>query len=663
MIFAMTAAWFTNVAKTSDLVFETESWGFEGDKITVGETSTVIAPGASGCVPLSIDNSDGTESVKIGITANKSAMDPELQKRLFFYVDAQKTVTSSSEAGVEVQSAEQTETVEEVAQRTYLGSSAPENYVYTILPGQKLVIEDLYANAAAMKWEWVYDMTGYYFRGKVVDQQSEEQAAIEEQVAIEEYLRPIEYDSRLAVYDSKGQLQSVDNVPLADFLRAFSEEDGYLGTIHIDKGVVIVDEATKDAHYYYPVEVDQDGYGVWAYLCTFTEIQEANRFDTEIAGADNSNTETGAEGTIQSAKVTLTFTANNVPMEKAAVTTESLLKVKLADPTVDIVELDSDIALNTPITFEEGTKIIDLNGYSLQYDGTASEYEVFYVKNGASLTMMNGQLTGKTVASESSSAVKTIAVRAAGASVVMSGIKVSGFDSALVIADMAADALDSTVQMTGCEIKTAQTSVLIQGNGSASEAVTKVFIQDSSIISEKYVALSGQGTNKSGDERWGTELVMVNCDLEGYYAGIYQPQKSSATVLEQCRVSGNTGIAVKGGTINLYDCEVTGTGAVLVQTAANSGGGFADTGDGIYVEAGYDWSAAVVLKGQNIVKSEKAYGLELFGVDKKGPGKIMVYDGTYEGTAGDANWNGVGTFEIYGGTLNSVNEQITRFDQ
>lgn len=644
LIFAMTAAWFTNVAKTSDLVFQTESWGFAEDKITVGESPAVIAPGTSGSVPLSIDNSDGTESVKIGITVNKSELDQELQKRLFFYADTQKNVTLSAEAEAETVSENQKEAFSETAQRTYLGSSAPDNYVYTILPGQKLVIDDLYANNTAVKWEWVYDMTGYYFRGTVDEG--------ENKVTTEEYLRPVEYDSQLAVYDSQGQLQSVDLVPLQDFLKEFSEKDGYIGTISAQDSVTITDEQGNNS-IYYPVEVDENGYGVWAYLCTLPEILEANQFDTKIAGEEPVN-----------AAVKLTLTANNVPMEKAAVAAESLLREKLADPSVDIIELGSDITLDTPITFEEGTKVLDLQGYALHYDGAESEYEVIHVKNGASLTLMNGQIIGNTAAPESVSGAKTIAVKVTGASVVMSGMKVSGFDSALYTADMAEGELDSTVQIIGCEFQAAQTAVYLQGNGSVSEAMTKMFIQDSRIISERYLALSGQGKNQSGDERWGTELVMVNCDLQGYYGGIYHPQQRSTAVLNQCRVSGNTGIAVKGGTVSLYDCEVTGSGAVQADPAANAGGGFTDTGDGIYLEAGYDWSASVVLKGENIVKSEKAYGLELFGVEKKGPGKIMVYDGTYDGPAGSANWNGSGNFEIYGGTFpKDVNELITRFDQ
>ena len=62
LIFTMTAAWFTNVAKTSNLTFQTESWGFDADKITIGDTSVEnysipIAPGTSGIIPLIVDNS------------------------------------------------------------------------------------------------------------------------------------------------------------------------------------------------------------------------------------------------------------------------------------------------------------------------------------------------------------------------------------------------------------------------------------------------------------------------------------------------------------------------------------------------------------------------------------------------------------------------------
>ena len=88
LVFAMTAAWYTNVAKTSDLTFQAEAWGYEESRISIAETPIVVSPGSSGFVPLTIDNSDRIEGVEIGVTISKrNIADAELQKRIFFYAD------------------------------------------------------------------------------------------------------------------------------------------------------------------------------------------------------------------------------------------------------------------------------------------------------------------------------------------------------------------------------------------------------------------------------------------------------------------------------------------------------------------------------------------------------------------------------------------------
>ena len=48
LVFAMTAAWYTNVAKTGDLTFEAEAWGYDADKIHIGDVAIPVAPGSSG---------------------------------------------------------------------------------------------------------------------------------------------------------------------------------------------------------------------------------------------------------------------------------------------------------------------------------------------------------------------------------------------------------------------------------------------------------------------------------------------------------------------------------------------------------------------------------------------------------------------------------------
>ena len=650
LIFAMTAAWFTNVAKTSDLIFQTESWGFDEEKISLSEEAITIAPGKSGIIPLTIDNSDSTECVEIGVTISKTAveseMDEELQKRIFFYVEAPKTNTV-----VEIPSAsESTEVIEESieiekesSERVYLATSAPHNYTYTILPGQQLLMNDIYYNDLPLRWEWVYDMLGYYFRG-TLDAEAEEN-----KVQIDEYVRPIEYDYEKAVFDIEEgsetyqQLLAVGEQSTGAFLKEISATDGYIGTIDAEKAVLIEEKV------YYPVEVDENGYGMWAYLCTLDEIKGGIAYDTELANAEETVT----------AVATIILTAHNVPAKIESVNTEAALGEALLDESVDIVELSTDILSGNPITFESGSKVINLNGYTLQYSGLETQYNLLTVEEGATLTVTNGQIQGNSSA-ETMASVKTTGVDLRAGNLVLSNVEMSGFDCSVRVEDMnAEEAGDSTIQITNCKLDAKQHALMLQGNGAATEGLTKAMIYNSVLKSEHYVAITGQGN----DDRWGTELLLAESEISGYYAGIYQPQRGSLTTISHCKITGNTGIAVKGGTVNIHESEITGTGDVATDKAAATGSGFIDTGDAVYVEAVYDWPVTVQLKGANQIVSNKTYAVELFGQQDKGPGKVIIYDGTYEGLGGSAMWNGIGKFEIFGGTFeNTVNELITRYD-
>lgn len=636
----MTAAWFTNVAKTSDLVFQTESWGFDADKIVVGDEtvenySLPIAPGNSGIVPLRVDNSEGTESVQIGVTISKSAvgdedtamMDEEMQKRIFFYADTDKTYSNG-----------------EKVSKVYLGTSVPHNYAYNVLAGQQLVMNELYYNDVPLKWEWVYDMLGYYFQGTVKTELGEGET---EHVTVEDYLRPIEYDFNQAVFDlvddsnaensdvTYHQLQAVENgtVTTEKFLEQISENDGYDGKIDVKNAVLI------DGHYYYPVVKDNNGYGVWAYLCTYKEIQDGIAYDTSLTVPDE-------QGNLPqvSAQAKIVITANSVSAELKSVDTEEQLLAALSDSQTNIVQLSSEVSLSRPLAFTEGEKVIDLNGFGLDYAGTESEYSMITVGTDASLTLINGDVSGTTQAT-AYAALKTTAFNMEGGKLALSNISVSGVDTAVYVADMNAEAAgDSVVQINGCNLTGEQAAMILQGNGASTEATTKVMIYDSKLLGKYYLGISGQGN----DDRWGTELVIAKSEVSGAYAAFYQPQRKSVTTITESTLSGNTGIAVKGGTVNIYDSKVTGTGEISVIPAAIAKSGFTDTGDGIYVEVAYGWSSAVTLKGKNNeVISDKAYAVEMIAEQGMGPGKVLIYEGTYKGQLGETKWNNIGTFERY----------------
>lgn len=594
-----------------------------------------IAPGTSGIIPLTVDNGgDDAGTIQIGVTISKAEldgngnpeMDVELQKRLFFYADTDKTYIFDE--------GKNTETAETVT-KVYLGVSAPNNYTYTVLPGQKLTMNEIFYNDVPLKWEWVYDLLGYYFRGTVEG----------DTASVDEYLCPIEYDYDYdqPVFDEEtGKLTSVQGKTAAEFLKEFSKNDGYKGTIR-----------AEGEKLYYPVEVDEQGYGVWAYLCTKEEILEGIAYDTAMATDD----------TVVTATAKIILTAANVPAKVETVTTEKELAEALKNTTSNQVELNSDISLENTVCFDTGNKILDLNGYGINYNGKESEYSMIAVEDGASLTVVNGDLTG-TSAATAIGAIKKKAFNSRGGNLILNGVDITGFDSAVNVEDMAAEMDgDSIVQITNCNFDTEQIAVLIQGNGDKTDSRTKLILQNSTINSRYYCGISGQGNS----ERWGTEIVISESDVSGCYSGIYLPQGDSVATITDSKISGNTGIAVKGGSTTIYNSEIIGTGALAIADAAIVGSGFTDTGDAIYMEAGYDWSVTLCVKGEKTkVISEQANAVQLFGENGKGPGKVYLYDGSYSTNAEgrySAKWNDVGTFEIYGGTYDdSVSDTITRYD-
>ena len=253
LVFSMTAAWYTNVAKTSDLTFKAETWGYDSDKITVGDVTIAVAPGSEGFIPLSVDNSDSTEKLEIGLTISQIEADEdweeELRKRIFFFADTGKTFEFSADEDVltalENASEEETPPIEEVdpfdepedseteepvvpqtdatdpyseeenttyqetVSRIYIGATEENGYHYSILPGHKLLLDANHYNDVPVKWMWVYDMLGYYFRGSVIPKNPEVVNA-SDALSVEEYLRPIEFSYADAVYNT-AQYQTDEN--------------------------------------------------------------------------------------------------------------------------------------------------------------------------------------------------------------------------------------------------------------------------------------------------------------------------------------------------------------------------------------------------------------------------------------------------------------------
>ena len=300
LLFAITAAWYTNIVQTNDLVLETAVWGFEGS-VQLGDEPIKAAPGDDGVIPfMAVNNSD--EITEVSVNISKINMDPEMQKRIYFYVDTDRVWNS------------------EVTERVYLGNTA--SYTY-IMPGQgelTLTEDEELCNDAPLRWQWVYDLLGYYVLGMVT----------EDIAFVEEYLRPIEYDYdeiRTTFEPDDGALATIDGVTTAaEFLQQLSQSDGYEGSINTDEAV----------GGYYPVDVDDSGYGVWAYLCDNSEILQNTDYDTKLG--------TG-EVTISNFTAKATISAQN-----------SKIEMTQDDAIVDVQEMiESDMTEETIATEESGT--------------------------------------------------------------------------------------------------------------------------------------------------------------------------------------------------------------------------------------------------------------------------------------------------------------------
>ena len=600
LLFAMTSAWYTNVSRTSTLTFHAESWGFDPSNITVGAAAITSAPGTSGVVPITVDNSGSEDAVKIYVTVSKASMGA-LANRVYFYAD-----TSAVSGG-------------ETVSRVYVGSLAENAYGYDILPGGTLTLGDDYCSDVPIKWKWVYDLEGYYFRGTVHGNTA----------TVDEYIRPVEYDLDSATFERTngvmtGAPVTIGGDTLAEFLADISAVDGYTGTVRTANAV------TVGGSRYYPVEVDAEtGVGVWIYLCSYAEIEQAISYDSSIAA--------NAEFTAN-----ITISAVNVPSDVRTVATVAELNAALADPDIDVVKLTGDLSVTSSIQVGSSVdKTIDLNGNTMTYTGSETEYSLISAAEGSKLTIMGGELAGNGELSGTAGTVDTVAISAVGADVTVSGVTVSGFDSAVCINDDDGTGRDSEISLISCDIDADNIGVCVNGNGASSDAHTRLVVEQSTISGTRYAGISCS----SSVNAYGIDIAALDSDISGYYTSIYIPARGSNAMLKDSTLSGYTGLVVKGGLVYVYNCTVNGTGAY--NAAAESVGGWTDTGDGIYVEAVFDCNASVNVIGGS-VNSTYAYAIELFGKDGAGAGEITVTGGTRSGGAGATHTNGKGTFTVNG---------------
>ena len=615
IVFAMTSAWYTNIVQTSGLVFEAEAWGFDGT-ITVNEETITAAPGDEGIVHLEVANASDSIT-DISVNVSKAKMDPEMQKRMFFYVDTQLTRNG------------------ETMERVYLNNR--ESYTYTLFSQGKLTLTELLHNDSLIKWQWVYDMLGYYVLGEA----NETTGTVKEI----EYLRPIEYDydEAITVYetDAENNLSLVltkvdDETTVKEFLETISAKDGYKGII----------DTTKSIGGYYPVDVDEDGYGVYAYLCNYTEIELATRYDTTLG--NNAYKLANGEALSAEEQEDLTFTAElTISAQKSEstavnVSTLSGLQQAINMGNVDLIQLSDDINITSgnPLVIPANTKVmLDLNGKAIK----SSNGVAINAQAGSSLTLINGAMVGT---GSTATPLSDYAVYAVGAEVVLSDVDITDYKYGFYVGDSDdGNTLDSRVYMTGCTMDTSSYCVFVSGNGLTSAQKTQLVIEDSTLTSDS-ITISGNGTS-TGNGRWGTDIQIINSAITSNLvnadgetlapgAGIYQPQQESTLAIYNSTVTGYTGIAIKGGSVSITNSTIQGTGAKQEAKAYTSG--FADTGDAVYIEANYDYEILLEIKetvdettkamGKTELISTNGYALQVFEPDSPNVA-VKIYSGTF----------------------------------
>lgn len=563
IIFAMTSAWYTNIVQTSGLVFEAEAWGFDG-QITIAEKSIQAAPGDEGSIQLEVVNSSESMT-SVGISASKSRMAEEMQKRLFFYVETQSVRNG------------------ETMDRVYLNSMS--SYTYTLFSKSKLSLTEQTHNDAPVKWQWVYDMLGYYVLGTMTEDGS---------FHAMEYLRPIEYDFDKATFDYVSdadgkvhlELKTVDGVTTVEkFLAQLSKTDGYANDI-----------GTQPTNGYYPVEVDEFHHGVYVYLCSYTDVEMATRYDTDLGlqAADKD-----AENPMPTYPVTLTVSAQKNDEDVYYVTTLSQLNSAMALFQGGTIQLTEDIKLaeNEKIVIPTGAKlIVDLNQNTIDADARAIE-----AQPGSSVIFLNGEIVGSGQAE---------GIYAVGAEVTLNKVNISNFVDAISVGDHTdGNTLDSKVRIVDCTFSGKDSAVYISGNGLASGQKTQLIVEGSTLISDAMV-IWGNG-DANGNGRWGTDIQIINStlsSLEKEGAAIFHPQKDSTLTIYGSTLSGYTGIAIKGGTVSIQASQITGMGeGTDFDDEGNpvvNPSGFADTGDAIYIETNYGYDVRLEIDGAEIPEGE-----------------------------------------------------------
>ena len=598
LLFAMSTAWYSNVLEAGTLTFQAEKWELNaGDLSSYG--NVIAQPGARGILPVSYKNT-GDSTMNAYISVSKEDMETELKKRVYFYTETPYTVERKGNS--------EGESKKETVSRRYLtnGTAAP----YTVLGrGQLTMSDDFCSVDTPIYWEWVYDLLGYYVR--VSSTPASDDSAVEL-----EYLRPIVYDYDKATFDKNGNLATVNGEHFELLLQRLSETDGFLNTFTPNFPKVYTDSSGRSATYYIVDNENEEtlGYYTAIRLLTKPEIADANLWDTEQ----------GKNGKpFNDLKITITGETANIEA-KPVNTSEELIKA-LQSKEGGYFRLQGDLNLTQGIQFNQTQPItLDLGGNTLTAESGIST--MFLVNSGAQLTVLNGSVKG--------TGAGNIAFASLNGQLTLSNVRVENTGVAVYITDESGKSADpdSTVYITGSTLvgsATNQPAVMVLGNGTTTAQKTRCVIEDSTIEAPNYIGISGIGEKGTA----GTEIQLRRCTVTGKDAAIYHPQDNSTLKAENTVLKGNTGIAVKGGTVYLDNCVVTGSATATLAGAFNNNG-FTDTGAAVYLEAGYERdNIAIYITGENTdIKAAEQKAVLLYHDEKDTKtrkARIAISGGTY----------------------------------
>lgn len=432
LVFTGAVAWYTNVAQVQELTVQTDAWGFSGTVTLNGDTAAragaVLAAAPGSDTPLSlVMTNDGDAPAEAFVTMDKSDLDAELQKRLYFYVDAAQTVQPQAVASAEGETAQIP--AEETVAEAWLHGGNP--YAYTLLPKDSVDTEKT-EGVAQLRCRWVYDLTGYYFTGNVATVLYQNTGILTAgEVTEKAYLRPVEYDYDTAQFDESGALTEVGEQTLADFLTGLAETDGY--PLVPDAGKPI--RGADGSLFYLVQESSEENANVYLRLYGRTEIEAASDLDTAMANAAASGTE-NAELPKLTGTVKISVTGQQVRRADRTVSgAEELMAALAALQPAERIVLTEDIQLTAEqtLTVADSDVTIELGGHTLTMQKPIAV-------TGGTLYLSNG-----TVACPAGS---TAAIQLTGGSVLLDSVKALNAEK---LVELTVDAEHTSVRLRNCQ--------------------------------------------------------------------------------------------------------------------------------------------------------------------------------------------------------------------